>query len=258
MIDDARWPRGRPIELRGVTLRRGGSEILRGVDLAFEAGTRYVLVGASGSGKTSLLRLLNRLDDPDSGEITLGGSPLKGLPIRLVRDGIGLVFQAPRPLPGTLRDNLLYPHLVRGRAGPDDSDLADWLVEVGLDPAGLDRDAANLSGGERQRLAIAVALGCRPEVLALDEPTSALDPASSRKVIDALDRRAAEDGLRTIIVTHSREQAARLGAVAIRLDAGRVVDQGATGDVLDRADASVWAESTPIPSPALAAEGTPS
>ncbi len=245
MIDDAKWPRGQPIEFRGVSLDRAGSRILAGIDLTFEPGRRHVLIGASGSGKTSLLRLLNRLDDPTEGEITLGGSPLKDRPIRLVRAAVGLVFQAPRPLPGTLRDNLAYPHLVRGRPVPDLSALADGLAEVGLDPTWLDRDGSNLSGGERQRLAIAVALGCRPEILALDEPTSALDPGSSRKVIAALSRRVAADGLRTIIVTHSREQAAQLGESAIRLDRGRVVDQGPTRAVLERADASVWAESAP-------------
>src|SRR5437588_194747 len=81
------------------------------------------------------------------------------------------------------------------------------LDEVGLDPAWLDRDASALSGGERQRLAIATALGLEPEILALDEPTSALDPASAQKVAAALARRS-ESGLRTIVVTHNREQAA--------------------------------------------------
>ena len=241
MSDESAWPRGEPLRLEGVTVRRGQSEILKGLDLTFEAGRRYVLIGASGAGKSTLLRLLNRLDDPDAGKVMVGGTNLASLPVRVVRGAVGLVFQSPRPLPGTLLENLAYPHAIRGRVVPDPSKFAGALEEVGLDPAWLDRDASALSGGERQRLAIATALGMDPEILALDEPTSALDPASARKVADALARRS-ESGLRTIVVTHNREQAARLGDWTVRMEAGTVVDQGPTAEVLARADASVWAE----------------
>ncbi len=240
MADDATWPRGATIEFRGVRVRKAGATILGGVDLAFEPNRRYVLAGASGSGKTTLLRLLNRLDDPDEGEILVGGRPLRSLPIRAVRDAVGLVFQAPRPLPGTVRDNLAYPYLVRGLATPDASTLAARIDELGLDPGWLDRDASGLSGGERQRLAVAAALGLEPEILALDEPTSALDPASTRLVVAALDRRAAESGLRTIVVTHAFDHAGRLGGSAYRLRAGRVVDRGSTAEVLARADPATF------------------
>jgi UDP-glucose/iron transport system ATP-binding protein len=230
------------LRLEGVTVRRGSTEILRGLDLTFEAGRRYVLIGASGAGKSTLLRLLNRLDDPDAGRIAIGEMNLASLPVRVVREAVGLVFQAPRPLPGRLLDNLAYPFEVRGRAVPEPSRLADALGEVGLSPSWLDRDASALSGGERQRLAIAASLGLEPEILALDEPTSALDPASANRVAALLERRSAS-GLRTIFVTHNREQAARLGDWTVRLEAGRVVDQGSTAEVLARADASVWAGS---------------
>jgi putative ABC transport system ATP-binding protein len=241
MIEDSAWPRDKPFRLEGVTVRRGSNEILKGLDLAFEAGRRHVLIGASGAGKSTLLRLLNRLDDPDAGRVLAGEIPLASLPVRVVRAAVGLVFQAPRPLPGTLLENLAFPHATRGRAVPDRSRFAEVLDEVGLDPAWLDRDASALSGGERQRLAIATALGLEPEILALDEPTSALDPASAQKVAAALARRS-ESGLRTIVVTHNREQAARLGDWTVRMEAGRVVDQGPTAEVLARADASVWSE----------------
>jgi len=242
MSDEASWPRGRPLRLEAVEVRRGANEILRGVDLAFEPGRRYVVIGSSGAGKSTLLRLLNRLDDPDAGRLAIGEAPLMGLPVRAVRAAVGLVFQAPRPLPGTLAENLGYPLAVRGRPAPPVATMAAALEEVGLDPAWLGRDARALSGGERQRLAIAMALGTDPEILALDEPTSALDPASAHRVASALARRSERSGLRTIVVTHSREQAARLGDRGVRLDAGRVVDEGPIAEVLARADASVWAE----------------
>jgi putative ABC transport system ATP-binding protein len=241
MTDESAWPRGQPLQLQDVRVQRGETEILRGVDLVFEPGRRYVLIGASGAGKSTLLRLLNRLDDLDGGGLAIGQIALHALPVRVVRAAVGLVFQAPRPLPGTLGENLAYPFAIRGRAVPDPLAMAAMLDEVGLDPAWLDREASALSGGERQRLAIAASLGIGPEILGLDEPTSALDPASANRVAAMLERRAAS-GLRTIVVTHNREQAARLGDWTVRLEAGRVVDQGPTPEVLARADASVWAE----------------
>ncbi len=242
MIHESTWPRGQPLRLEGVRVRRGSAVILDGLDLSFEPDRRYVLIGASGSGKSTLLRMLNRLDDPDEGRVLIGETRLTSLPVRLVRASVGLVFQAPRPLPGSLLENLAYPHAIRSRPAPDRSKLAESLEEVGLDPEWLDRDASSLSGGERQRLAIATALGLEPEILALDEPTSALDPASADRVSDVLARRSRLMGLRTIVVTHNREQAAKLGDWTVRLEAGKVVDQGSTAEVLGRADATVWGE----------------
>ncbi len=230
------WPRGQALRLEGVKVHRGGSEILRGINLSFEPGRRHVILGASGSGKSTLIRLLNRLDDPDSGEIRVGEVSIRSLPVLDVRRSVGLVFQSPRPLPGSLGDNLVYPFEVRKAPRPDRSKQLASLAEVGLDPAWLDRDASQLSGGERQRLAIAAALGLDPEILVLDEPTSALDPISSRQVADLLDRRSRADGLRTIIVTHDRAQASRMGGWGIRVEAGTIGDEGPILDVLGRAD----------------------
>ena len=239
------WPSGLPLTLARVEVRRGPTAILRGVDLVFEPGRRHVLIGASGSGKSTLLRLLNRLEDPGAGTVSIGATSLVDLPSRVVRAGVGLVFQAPRALPGTLGDNLAYPFAIRGRPIPDREKLSEALDEVGLDPRWLDKDAANLSGGERQRLAIAAALGADPEILALDEPTSALDPSSAARVAAALARRSEGAGLRTIVVTHNRESAERFGDRGVRLEAGRVVDEGPIAEVLARADASTWSDPGP-------------
>ena len=184
----AEWPRGRPLRLHGVVVRRGAATILDRVDLEFAPGTRYVLVGPSGSGKSTLLRLLNRMEDPAEGGVAIGLDDLRSLPIRAVRSGIGLVFQSPRPLPGTVAENLGLPLPRAGDACARGRRMAGSLAEVGLEPRWLSRDASELSGGERQRLALAVALGADPEILALDEPTSALDPASARRIADVLAR----------------------------------------------------------------------
>lgn len=241
------WLLGQPLRLEGVSVERGGRPILAGIDLTLEPGRRYVVVGPSGSGKSTLLRLLNRLEDPATGRIWVGTIPLERLPIRSVRTAVGLVFQTPRPLPGTLAENLHYPALVRGRSLPDRPRLAGALAEVGLDPGWLDRDASGLSGGERQRLAIATALLVEPELLLLDEPTAALDPASARQLADRLAERSRRDGLRTVIVSHQRDLAPRLGETVVVLQAGRVTEVGPTAAVLGRLDATVWGPSPPRP-----------
>ncbi len=246
-------PLRRPLILHDVHARRAGTEVLSGVSLEFPAGSRTTIIGPSGAGKSTLLRLLNRLADPSSGRIILGETPISAYPVTTLRRTIGLVLQAPRPLPGLVADNLAYPrrvgsaHRLRppGRwAEPTlrDSPDAEALAEVGLDPSWLGRDAAGLSGGERQRLALAVALGVGPAILGLDEPTSALDPSSARRVADALRLRSDRDGLTTIAVTHNRDHAAWLGDVTVVLDSGRVVDLGPSAEVLARDDASFWAE----------------
>jgi putative ABC transport system ATP-binding protein len=234
------WPRDQALQLERVHARRGGVEVLVGIDLTFPPGSRTTIIGPSGSGKSTLLRMLNRLADPSMGRILLGETPITAFPVPLVRIRIGLVFQTPRPLPGTVLEALSYPHTLNGMSSP--SDPAGALEEVGLDPTWLDRDASALSGGERQRLALAVALQTNPAILALDEPTSALDPTSARRVAELLRRRSERDGLTTIVVTHNRDQTPWLGDRTVALDAGRVVDNGLTLDVLARADASFWAE----------------
>jgi ABC-type multidrug transport system ATPase subunit len=239
---EALWPRGKVLRLEGVRVVRGPVEILRGVDLTFEPERQYVLIGASGSGKSTLLRLLNRLEDPSAGAITVGTTALTTLPIRAVRQAVGLVLQNARPLPGTVAENLAYPFQVRGLLPPDPRQMAEALVEVGLDPGLLDRDSEGLSGGERQRLAIAVALGVGPEILALDEPTAGLDPSSARQIADCLARRSRSTRLRTIVVTHHREHAAWMGDRIAVLVSGRIVDEGPTAEVLARTDATAWAE----------------
>ncbi len=228
------WPRGEPLRLSQVKLSRGSTEILHGIDLTFEPGKRYVIVGASGSGKSTLLRLLNRLEDPTSGEVRIGDHPLTEFPIWLVRRSIGMVFQTPRPLPGSVRENLLYPWMLKKLSTPADATLVENLEHVGLKGITLDRDAASLSGGERQRLLIAVALQARPEILALDEPTASLDPEMARTVAHSLQRLSQETGIRTIAVCHQPDLAPLLGETVIVMKEGRVVDQGPIGLVLEK------------------------
>lgn len=237
---ESSWPAGSPIDLRNVVVRRGSKEILRGVTARIEPGRRHVLIGPSGAGKTTLMRLLNRLDDPTSGLVEFGGIRLDSLPVPAVRRAVGFVFQNPSALPGTVRENLSYPWAVRGLEAPDDDDLAARLATIGLDPDWLARDAGQLSGGERQRLSLLTALGTRPEILAMDEPTSGLDPESARKVASLLDA-CASAGLRTIVVTHHREHARWLGDWGLLMRDGLVLDDGPIDRLLEVTDAEIAA-----------------
>jgi putative ABC transport system ATP-binding protein len=203
--------------LDDVTVAGAGRPRLDRVSLAFGAeGEVTVLAGPSGSGKSTMLRLLNRLVAPDGGVVRYRGEDLAERDVLAHRREVGMVFQAPVLFPGTVADNLAV-------AGADDDDARALLARCALAPdAFLAREASTLSGGEAQRACLARALATRPRVLLMDEPTSALD-AEATATIEALVRRLAEDdGVAIVLVTHDRDQAARLGDRVIALREGRL------------------------------------
>lgn len=176
------------------------------------------LLGPSGSGKSSLLRLLNRLSDPDSGTIAFEGEDVRTLDVLDLRRRAALVPQLPAPLPGTVADNVRYgPSLV-----DRDADVESCLGRAGLDAAYAEREAGELSVGEQQRVMLARALALDPEVLLLDEPTSALDETAR----DGVERTLAElarAGVAMVLVTHDRGQAERIASEVVELREGRAV-----------------------------------
>jgi putative ABC transport system ATP-binding protein len=192
--------------------RRGqpAARILNDVSFSVERGRTLTLVGPSGSGKSSLLRCLNRLEEPSEGVVRFEGRDIRSLDPRRLRREAAMVTQAPVLFDGTVRDNLL---LRPAGIGGDFSDarLARTLAEVGLDAQVLGRDAATLSGGEKQRVTIARALLGDPRVLLLDEPTSALDPPNAALVVDTVLRLREARGLTIVASTHQPELVRRLG-----------------------------------------------
>ncbi len=173
---------------RHVTKSHGADVVLDDVSLVVSPEARIGVVGRNGVGKTTLLRLLNRLDDPDAGSVLFDGRDVRDYDVLELRRRVQYVGQVPVTFPGTVSENL-------------GGDSASLLQRVGL-PAGLaSREADRLSVGEAQRMCLARALGLGPEALALDEPTSALDTAS-KAGIEALIAGLAESGLTVVMVTH--------------------------------------------------------
>ena len=188
------------------------------------------IVGPSGSGKSSLLRLLNRLDEPTTGTVFLEGQDYRQVPPRELRQRIGMVTQRPFLFPGNIASNLSFGPSQRGESLPD-SQIADLLQQVGLaDFAG--RDVANLSGGEQQRVSLARALANRPELLLLDEPTSALDEQSKLGIEQLVRSLVTEHFYTFVMVTHDREQARRICDRVVVMEAGRLLRQGTPLEVL--------------------------
>jgi ABC-type cobalamin/Fe3+-siderophores transport system ATPase subunit len=206
-------------ELREVGLDRGGKTVLDSLSAGIPAGATAI-VGPSGAGKSTLLRLLNRLADPDRGEILYRDRPLRSYEPLALRREVGLVPQLPA--------NLRYAAELAGEG----LDLEETLGHAGLDPSFAERDVKKLSVGEQQRAMLARALAQRPRVLLLDEPTSALDHAARDTIEAALAELRRELEISTVLVSHDPEQARRLSDWVIRLEAGRLVGCGPLEEVL--------------------------
>ena len=201
-------------------------------DVTFKVRTGEVLaiVGPSGSGKSSLLRLLNRLDEATSGTLYVEGIDYRQIPPRELRRKLGMVNQRPYLFPGTVEENLQFGPRQRGESLSHES-IEQLLVRVGL-KGYSSRNVANLSGGEAQRVSVARTLANSPLVLLLDEPTSALDEASKLEVESAIQNVVHDRGLTCVLVTHDTAQAARLAERALLLESGRVVRIGTVSEVL--------------------------
>jgi putative ABC transport system ATP-binding protein len=208
----------------------GSKTLVEDANFSVLRGETLAIVGPSGSGKSSLLRLLNRLDEPTSGTVYLEGVDYREIPPRELRRKVGMVTQRPYLFPGTVEDNLRYGPMQRGESLPGPS-IEQLLVRVGLQGYGS-RNVANLSGGEAQRVSFARTLANSPRVLLLDEPTSALDEASKLEIEGLIKKIMAEQDLSCVLVTHETAQARRLAQRALMLEAGRIVSEGPVDEVL--------------------------
>jgi len=208
----------------------GASTLVNDISVELRKRELVAVVGPSGSGKSSFLRLLNRLDEPTSGTVYFEGVDYRQIPPRELRRRVGIVTQRAFLFPGSVAENIAFGPRQRGE------DLAveeidRLLLQVGL-PGFGDRNVANLSGGEAQRVSLARALANSPTVLLLDEPTSALDQEAKLGIELLIEKIIRQSQLTCVLVTHDVEQAARLADRVMILEAGRILRVGRVEEVL--------------------------
>ena len=224
------------IRFEGVSFTYEGSDrtVLSDIDLTVAAGEIVAVVGATGSGKTTLVTLLTRLYDPTVGRITLDGHDLRDLTVTSLRRHVGFAFEEPSLFSASVRENLLM-----GKPDASEAEVLTALevaqADFALDlPWGLDtrigEQGLSLSGGQRQRLALARAIIGRPRVLVLDDPLSAVDVHTEAAAQAAL--RPVLEGCTVFIVVH-RPSTVALAQRSILLDEGRLVAVGTHHDLLD-------------------------
>ncbi|MTI85165.1 MAG: phosphate ABC transporter ATP-binding protein [Firmicutes bacterium] len=194
--------------------------VLKEVSVHVDKGSLITIIGPSGAGKSTLLSLLNRLEDVDGGEIYFQEKEIKQWDVLELRRQVGLVFQIPVMLPGTVKDNLLYGPGLRGQTPPTSS--AEIIKMVGLEEKILERNSSNLSGGQKQRVALARTIANGSRILLLDEVTSSLDHESAMSIENLIINLNKEHGYTCLWVTHDRLQAQRVSPYSWSVHDGKI------------------------------------
>jgi D-methionine transport system ATP-binding protein len=239
------------IEISGLTKAYGGTTVLDGIDFRVGDAQIAAIVGPSGAGKSTLARCINLLERPTSGTITVNDQELTSLSrgdLRQARRQIGTVFQSASLLRRlTAAQNVALPLKYVGM--PEDEQLA--TVRELLDRVGLLHRAnhypAQLSGGQRQRVGLARGLALRPSVLLSDEATSGLDPDATQSILRLLMELRDDLGVTILVITHEMDVVRTVADVVAHLDHGRIIEQGAVGDVVRRSDSPLSEALLPLP-----------
>jgi ABC-type polar amino acid transport system ATPase subunit len=239
--DTAAQARTTPVvEIKSLVKSFDGRVVLDSVDLVVQPGEIVSIVGRSGGGKTTLMRCINLLERPDTGQIALLGNPVfEGSKmvckdLAKLRQSVGMVFQRFYLFPHlTAVENVMLAQLKALKVSEDVAlrTALELLAEVGLSHRAL-AFPEQMSGGEQQRVAIARALALKPNVLLFDEPTSALDPESTRDVL-AVMRRLGDAGMTMVIVTHEVPFAREVSDQVVFIDGGNIIERGTPAEVID-------------------------
>ena len=230
------------LTLTGIRKSFGGIEVLHGIDTVIEKGSFVSLLGASGCGKTTLLRIVAGLETASAGMVQIGGQDVTGLPPE-ARD-ISMMFQSYALLPHlSVAENVRFPLRMRGIGNREEqaAKVADALETVQLS-AFANRKPAQLSGGQQQRVALARAIVSTPKVLLLDEALSNLDARLREDMQLELIEIHRKLGLTTLFVTHDQDEALSLSDRVILLEGGRVAQEGAPEDIYEAPQSAYAAE----------------
>ena len=225
------------IELDRLVKRYGSDEVVRDLTLTVGAGEMLILLGGSGCGKTTTLKMVNRLVEPTAGTVRLDGDDASAMPRHELRRRIGYVVQQGGLFPHmTVAENVGVTPSLMGWPPARIRARTDELLElVELDPAAVrDRRPADLSGGQQQRVGVARALAARPAFMLLDEPFGALDPLTRGRLQESLQGIRREIGLTAVFVTHDMVEALMLGDRIAVMDAGRLAQVGTPAELMAR------------------------
>lgn len=214
----------------------GDLTVLKGISTTFYVGETVAILGASGGGKSTFLRCLNRLEEAEKGSILFEGTELldKKLDIARYRQRIGMVFQHFNVFPHlTCIDNITLAPILEKKVPKEQAEkkAMELLERVGLADK-RDEYPTRLSGGQKQRLAIVRALAMEPDVMLFDEPTSALDPEMVKEVLEVI-KALAESGMTTLIVTHEMGFAREVADRVLFIDEGVICEDGTPEEVFD-------------------------
>jgi len=223
------------IEFSQVTKRYGANTVVNNLTLSIPTGETTVFVGSSGCGKTTTLRMINRMVEPQEGTITIGGQNIADQDPYKLRRSIGYVMQSGGLLPHrTVLENVMTVPLLNGTPKPQAKERAlDLLGTVGLDASLAQRYPAQLSGGQAQRVGVARALAADASILLMDEPFSAVDPIVRTELQEELLRLQGELHKTIVFVTHDIDEALFLGDnIAVFAPGGKLAQYGAPEEIL--------------------------
>lgn len=218
------------VEIKNLSLKYGDYLALQNINASFFPGKCVVICGPSGSGKSSLLRCVNKLEDFDEGDIIFNGESLKkSKNISQIRSNIGMVFQHFELYPhlSVLNNITLAPIQVKGLSKTEANKKAFKLLErVGIDDQ-ANKYPSELSGGQQQRAAISRALALEPKLMLFDEPTSALDPEMISEVLKVM-RDLADNGMSMLVVTHEMGFARDVADEVVFMDEGKIIERSSS------------------------------
>lgn len=214
------------LRLEGVSLAApvGLSYLLQNISFEVFSGERIAIVGPSGAGKTSLLRLLNRLSEPTKGAIYFEDKEMRKIPVIQLRQQVTLLLQEPKLLGMTVREAIAYPLILRSLPQQQIQErLSYWIEQLRIPQDWLGRTEVQLSAGERQLVAIARALVIQPKILLLDEPTSGLDFGRAAFVLNLLQQLQEREQTTIVMVNHQLEQAQQFCTRVLHLQQGQLI-----------------------------------
>ena len=223
------------IEYKNISKSYGSNVVLKDFSLTLEKGEFITIIGSSGCGKTKILKMVNGLISPDSGDILINGRSIRNQDLIRLRRGIGYAIQGSVLFPHmTVEQNISYvPNLINKKEKQKTrTAVSKWLQTVGLDEELKERYPSELSGGQQQRVGIARALAASPEILLMDEPFGAVDEITRGQLQIELRQIYEETRITILFVTHDISEALKLGTRVLVMDQGKILQYGSPEELL--------------------------